>query len=541
LRLYALSDVHADYRDNLGWLEALPDYRARTDDARLLHPAVLLLAGDVSHDLRIVRRAVALLRERFDRVVALNGNHELWVHKRGAAEMEGGGASLSSSSSWSWSSSSAEEEAPPDDDDDEQQRRLVHGGARDSPAKAAAALEAARQAGALTAPCRAGAAWIVPVSSWHSASFDREPDPPEVPRSLARFAIADYRACEWPRRVVGGEEGGGGGDEEQEAIPPGSDAVMRWADAQNDAPSSSSFSSSSSSLPWDAMLRGLARAREGGTGASAPFVAAFSHFLPSQRLLPEKRFLSVPPLAKAVGSDMLAERLRRGSLRPDVAIFGHTHFAWDATMALEDEEEEEEEKRQAPPHKTRFLQAPLCYPSERRRRGRSLQADLDAQIAWARRWASSCSGGGGDDDDWEARDAEARRAEAATAEDAVAAWLPLCFYRAEWEAELGEMLEEEEDEDDGLEELLCYAGLPVVLRAGAAAPSAFAPASRPCYRLTRWRGEQCPPLRALWSTYYEENARDPTNVELAPWVKGRYERRAARLAKEAAEAAASAG
>ena len=48
-----------------------------------------------------------------------------------------------------------------------------------------------------------------------------------------------------------------------------------------------------------------------------------------QALLPEKRSLFYSGLAKAVGSDFLARRI--AMLRPDIHLFGHTHFGWDAT------------------------------------------------------------------------------------------------------------------------------------------------------------------------------------------------------------------
>ena len=46
-----------------------------------------------------------------------------------------------------------------------------------------------------------------------------------------------------------------------------------------------------------------------------------------------------------------------------------------------------------------------------------------------------------------------------------------------------------------------------------------------------WKGEECPyPLGgAMWSKYYRMNMRDPDNVEMAPWVKGRYLKRLQRL------------
>ncbi|GLI67157.1 hypothetical protein VaNZ11_011370 [Volvox africanus] len=82
-------------------------------------------------------------------------------------------------------------------------------------------------------------------------------------------------------------------------------------------------------------------------------VISFSHFLPLQELLPEKRYLTFPNLAKAVGSTYLADRILR--LRPQMHVFGHTHFAWDAVR-----------------DGIRYVQAPLAYPSERRFRLRSL-------------------------------------------------------------------------------------------------------------------------------------------------------------------------
>ena len=81
---------------------------------------------------------------------------------------------------------------------------------------------------------------------------------------------------------------------------------------------------------------------------SLPLVT-FSHFVPRPELVPEKRYLFVPALAKAVGSTFLERRV--ASLKPDVHVFGHTHFGWDATL-----------------DGTRYVQACLAYPRERRDR-----------------------------------------------------------------------------------------------------------------------------------------------------------------------------
>jgi hypothetical protein len=59
--------------------------------------------------------------------------------------------------------------------------------------------------------------------------------------------------------------------------------------------------------------------------------------------------LFFPPLAKACGSVHLAARV--SSLQPAVHVFGHTHLGWDASY-----------------DGVRYIQAPLAYPDERKRR-----------------------------------------------------------------------------------------------------------------------------------------------------------------------------
>jgi len=88
---------------------------------------------------------------------------------------------------------------------------------------------------------------------------------------------------------------------------------------------------------------------------SSKQILTFSHFVPRQELCPEKRMLYYPYLPKVIGSDFLERRLRDiHSNRKDGAachVFGHTHFCWDSVV-----------------DEIRYIQAPLAYPRERKRR-----------------------------------------------------------------------------------------------------------------------------------------------------------------------------
>ncbi|MEM7205962.1 MAG: metallophosphoesterase [Planctomycetota bacterium] len=75
MRLFAISDLHTDYRGNRETLAAL-SAQEYGDDA-------LIVAGDVSHDEQVLRDTLALLRERFAELFFVPGNHELWLRGGG--------------------------------------------------------------------------------------------------------------------------------------------------------------------------------------------------------------------------------------------------------------------------------------------------------------------------------------------------------------------------------------------------------------------------------------------------------------------------
>jgi predicted phosphodiesterase len=71
MRVFALSDIHVDYAENMAWIRALSSSDYVQD--------VLLLAGDACHEIPRLAAALTCLREKFAQVFFLNGNHELWL------------------------------------------------------------------------------------------------------------------------------------------------------------------------------------------------------------------------------------------------------------------------------------------------------------------------------------------------------------------------------------------------------------------------------------------------------------------------------
>lgn len=163
-------------------------------------------------------------------------------------------------------------------------------------------------------------------------------------------------------------------------------------------------------------------------------------------------------------------------LKPDVHVFGHTHIPFDGELpsirALEEGagaegkegEGEGDWKTSSSTLPTRFVQAFLGYPAERRRsrEGRvGSPRSYELQLIW------DCGGDSGGE--------------------------------SESDGEEEEEGEEDEDDESG------GGGKPAVV-------------------VVQRRGKPGPKREAFWTSYYEENARDPANLELAPWVRPRVER-----------------
>lgn len=71
MRVFAISDLHVDYRENQAWLKQLSAHDFVND--------LLICAGDISHSMDDLGRTFADLRSRFAGVCFVPGNHDLWV------------------------------------------------------------------------------------------------------------------------------------------------------------------------------------------------------------------------------------------------------------------------------------------------------------------------------------------------------------------------------------------------------------------------------------------------------------------------------
>jgi predicted phosphodiesterase len=145
MRVFATSDLHTDYRENLRWLQELSDVAYRSD--------ALIVAGDISDRLEVIRETLQLLRAKFRHVFFTPGNHELWVRGSDSTSLE----------------------------------------------KLQRVLELCDEIDVITRPLRLSDVWIVPLFSWYDGVF--EPDMTEE-LAAARHAWADYHLCKWPAEIT---------------------------------------------------------------------------------------------------------------------------------------------------------------------------------------------------------------------------------------------------------------------------------------------------------------------------------------------------
>ncbi len=74
MRVFAVSDVHTDFKGNMVWLN---EFVAWVGDQ--YKNDVIIVAGDISHDMGIIETTLTLFTRAFGHVFHVCGNHELWV------------------------------------------------------------------------------------------------------------------------------------------------------------------------------------------------------------------------------------------------------------------------------------------------------------------------------------------------------------------------------------------------------------------------------------------------------------------------------
>lgn len=142
MRVFAVSDVHVDYAENLDWVLQLSQQDYQED--------ILILAGDISDDMDLLAQVFESLNGKFKALLFVPGNHELWVQN------EGHDCSLE---------------------------------------KFEAINSLATRHGVHTSLFEWGDISFVPLLSWYDFSFG-DPD-----RHLKR-AWRDFRACRWPAHLI---------------------------------------------------------------------------------------------------------------------------------------------------------------------------------------------------------------------------------------------------------------------------------------------------------------------------------------------------
>ena len=146
MRVYAISDLHTDFKENRLLVERLP--------TPLYEKDTIIVAGDISDSLEVIEWTLDRLRSRFAHVFYVPGNHELWVRTENYDSVE----------------------------------------------KLQRIFELCRRLDVRTEPARVRGVWIVPLLSWYHSDFDSAADADDDETELEGWA--DFYFCKWPVHVT---------------------------------------------------------------------------------------------------------------------------------------------------------------------------------------------------------------------------------------------------------------------------------------------------------------------------------------------------
>ena len=306
IRVYALSDMHTDFVDNMQWVKGLPSQEYVND--------VLIVAGDVSDHVDIFRETFTVLRAKFLRVFFVPGNHDLWTSPDCGCSMR--------------------------------KYELI--------------MKICQELGIGIEPEFVGRqVWVVPLKAWYCDMVQKGGGPTTDISSLDGWM--DFYNCKWPASVVDARL-------EKMQSGPRPDGIRRSGSRTFDpVANAESPRTQDKAARMDARIREklnisaavdnyfiehneemldrlLPRIRSDvGSGAS---VITFSHFQPRLDLLPPRERLHFKELGRVCCSAGLERQLRR--IGSDIHVFGHTHINSDKVV-----------------NGVRYVQHPLKYPDER--------------------------------------------------------------------------------------------------------------------------------------------------------------------------------
>ncbi|XP_074329145.1 uncharacterized protein LOC141666831 isoform X2 [Apium graveolens] len=149
-RVFVLSDLHTDYSENMTWVKHISIVTHKKD--------ILLVAGDVAETFKNFVQTMSLLKDRFEHVFYVPGNHDLWCR---------------------W------------------EKEDYH----DSLEKLNYLLDACKRLGVETSPMAVDGLGIIPLFSWYHESFDREEEITGVRIPPLEMACKDFHACKWPDQL----------------------------------------------------------------------------------------------------------------------------------------------------------------------------------------------------------------------------------------------------------------------------------------------------------------------------------------------------
>jgi Icc-related predicted phosphoesterase len=149
MRIFAISDLHTDFRENWRLVNQLSKSLYQND--------VLIVAGDIADTNEIIKRTLSLLRSRFKMVFYTPGNHELWVRDRKDGF--------------------------------------------DSIEKLNSILSLCESLDVQTSPAIAGNIWIVPLFSWYDLDFDSENTDAQLEGDAQIEGWTDFYFCKWPQGI----------------------------------------------------------------------------------------------------------------------------------------------------------------------------------------------------------------------------------------------------------------------------------------------------------------------------------------------------